>query len=471
MIRAIGVHNNTKIQLVASGEGNGTFIGNGTSAGSALLMWASEPQQTYSGSGIGNNFNASPGSTAETRQFTEQAQTFIRFTDNGRIGFHTSAVGATASLTPKVAILSTGGLDVQSEIASTSSTSGALVVTGAGGAGIGGALNVGATATFGGNVGIGTNAPVNKLEVVSNTSGYTGGIIGRNAQSTSAFSIIPLGTNAGVGGWTNSSVVFEGVPAASGNTIIGSYYNDLVFQTGGRANRMRINLGGALIHNGTTSGAVGAISFVPSSENPIYNRIVFGGDNTGYGLAIASQHMTTNAVTDRLVIYDNGRINIPVASASTSTTTGALTVVGGLGVAGALYAGGGISAGGITLGSARLDVPSGTAPIFGARAWGVATWSGSAISLTNSGNIASVVYDGNRQFTFTFNSNMPTTNYVVVATPQRLQVTSGNVESAVCTISTRTASTFTIGVESRNGDQIIDTAADRLQSIQVVVFC
>lgn len=349
MIRALGFHNNTKIQLVASGEGSGTFIGNGTTAGSALLMWAGEPQLTYSGSGIGYNLNASPGSTTgETRQFTEQAQTFIRFTDNGRIGFHTSAVGATASLTPKVAILSTGGLDVQSGIVSTSSTSGALVVTGAGGAGIGGALNVGgalnasATASFAGNVGIGANASSDRLTIDANTSGYSGGILHSNLQSSSYYRIIPLGTNHGVGGWENSSVVFEGVPnpGASGNTIIGSFYNDLVFQTGARANRMRINSGGALIHNGTTSGAVGAISFVPSSVNPIYNRIVFGGDNTGYGLAIASQHNTTGVVTDRLVIYDNDNIKIPKTTASTSTITGALTVAGGLGVAGALYAGG-----------------------------------------------------------------------------------------------------------------------------------
>jgi hypothetical protein len=345
MMRGLGSHTNTKIQLVATGNSD-LFGGNTSLSGAALLMWAGEPNVTYSGCGIGANLTTSPGgSVPESRQFTEQAQTFIRFTDNGRIGFHTSAAGVTASMTPSVAILSTGGLDVASGIVSTSTSSGALVVTGAGGAGIGGALNVGgafnggATASFGGNVGIGGNASVDRLTISANTTGYTGGILNANSQSGSYLRIIPLGTSATVTGWTNSSVVFEGVPAASGNTIIGSYYNDLVFQTGGRANRMRINLGGALIHNGTTSGAVGAISFVPSSVNPIYNRIVFGGDNTGYGLAIASQHNSTNAITDRLVIYDNGNIKIPITTASTSTTTGALTVAGGLGVADALYAG------------------------------------------------------------------------------------------------------------------------------------
>ena len=190
-----------------------------------------------------------------------------------------------------------------------------------------------------GNVGIGTINPVEKLTIVSNTDGYTGGIVNSNTQSGSYLRITPLGTNHGVVQWPNSSVVFEGIPASSGNTIIGSNSNDLVFQTGGRKDRMRLLADGTLIHNGfqlpASPGTVGSISFVPSSVNPIYNRIVFGSaDNTGYGLAIASQ--TTNTITDRLVIYDNGRINIPGASASTSTTTGALTVAGGVGIAGTL---------------------------------------------------------------------------------------------------------------------------------------
>jgi hypothetical protein len=197
-----------------------------------------------------------------------------------------------------------------------------------------------------GNVGIGTNAPVNKFEVISNNSGYTGGIIARNEENQCALSIIPLGTNHGVAQWANSSVVFEGVPAASGNTIIGSYFNDLVFQTKERTQRMRLLADGTLIHNGyllpSSPGAIGSISFVPgtSASNPIFNRIVFGADGSGYGLALASQHKDTGTVTDRLVIYDNGRIDIPGASASTSTTTGALTVAGGVGINGALTVGG-----------------------------------------------------------------------------------------------------------------------------------
>jgi hypothetical protein len=195
-----------------------------------------------------------------------------------------------------------------------------------------------------GNVGIGGGSAESRLTINSDTSGYTGGIVNSNTQSGSYLRIAPLGTNTGVTQWATSSVVFEGLPASSGNTILGSYNSDLVFQTGIRTDRMRITNAGTLIHNGfalpSSPGAIGAISFVPSSVNPIYNRIVFGADGSGYGLAIASQDKTSNVVTDRLVIYDNGRINIPGASASTSTATGALTVAGGVGIAGTLNVGG-----------------------------------------------------------------------------------------------------------------------------------
>ena len=302
MMRALGSHVNTKIQLVSTGNSE-LFGGNTSLDGAALLMWASEPNQTYSGCGIGANLTTSPGGAfAESRQFTEQAQTFIRFTDNGRIGFHTSAVGATASMTPKVAILSTGGLDVQSGIVSTSSASGALVVTGVGGAGIGGALNVGGAASFAGNVGIGGNASSDRLTINANTSGYSGGILHSNLQSSSYYRIIPLGTNPTVNGWSNSSVVFEGVPnpGASGNTIIGSFYNDLVFQTGGRTDRMRI----------TPTGKVGIGITTPVSPLHVVGQENYGSAaNSGIvtiGNANNSRQINLGVSDTNSVVYIEG---------------------------------------------------------------------------------------------------------------------------------------------------------------------
>ena len=465
MIRALGFHNNTKIQLVASGEGSGTFIGNGTTAGSALLMWAGEPQLTYSGSGIGYNLNANPGSTAETRQFTEQAQAFVRFTDNGRIGFHTSAVGATASLTPKVAILSTGGLDVQSEIASTSSASGALVVTGAGGVGIGGALNVGGGISAGGALTVGGGITAARLDVSNGIKLSSGGF------NTSTFVNI---TDAATSTSTGSGALI----VAGGAGISGALHVGGITTAGGITMGGALTVGGAAkINNATasTSTAIGALTVVGGVG--IGGALHVGGITTAGGISMGGALTVGGGlgVTGGGITFD-GSVLIRNSTASDSILTGALTVRGGVGIAGDLsvhairVTGNGQIGRGISFGACAMNIPSGTAPMFAARAWGVATWSGSSVSLSNAGNIASVTYIGNRKFTFTFTSNMPTADYVVNVNAQRLQISS-TLESAATVITERTVSSFTIGVEARNGDQIIDSSGNRVTSLQVAVFC
>ena len=429
-IYAGGLEANTVTASDATAS-NSTTTGSLIVKGGAGIAGTVNAAGVSAGTGTFNSLTATNFSLTNALAVTSLSSGNI--TSSGTIEFQ-NLTDATSSSSAAVKV--SGGVGIAKKLfvgstdASTSISSGALVVSG--GAGIAGALNVGATASFGGNVGIGANASVDRLTINSNTTGYTGGILNSNTQSGSYLRTIPLGTNVGVNGWTNSSIVFEGVPASSGNTIIGSFHNDLVFQTNQRANRMRINSGGALIHNGTTSGAVGALSFVPSSVNPIYNRIVFGGDNTGYGLAIASQHVTTNVVTDRLVLYDNDNINIPGTRASTSTNTGALTVGGGVGVAGALYVGARATANVITTangisfgtGGASMPVPAGDAPMFAVRAWGVARDGGAAQPYYGSfvgGNLSYSLdlYNSVYWHVFTFDTAMPDTNYSVVVTCQR----------------------------------------------------
>ena len=124
-----------------------------------------------------------------------------------------------------------------------------------------------------GNVGIGTINPVEKLMIVSNTDGYTGGIVNSNTQSGSYLRIAALGTNTGVTQWATSSVVFEGLPASSGKTILGSYNSDLVFQTGIRTNRMIIDSSG-VIRTGTLSSG----TFTPTAY---YNHIATDQSRSG----------------------------------------------------------------------------------------------------------------------------------------------------------------------------------------------
>jgi hypothetical protein len=85
-------------------------------------------------------------------------------------------------------------------------------------------------------------------------------------------------------------------------------------------------------------------------------------------------------------------------------------VAGGAGIAGALHVSGGISAGGITLGAARLAAPTGSAPIFGVRAWGNVSILG---VFQAGGNIASTSLL-NSVYSMVFNTNMPNADYCVV---------------------------------------------------------
>jgi hypothetical protein len=126
----------------------------------------------------------------------------------------------------------------------------------------------------------------------------------------------------------------------------------------------------------------------------------------------------------------------------------------------------------VTIGTAAFAAPSGTAPIFGARAWGLANWSGTAISLGNAGNIASVVrLTGTGltdHVTFTFTTPMPNENYVVVCGSQRL---SGGSSRTFISTPIKTANSFTIVAQAADGAMIFDTQTDRLTTINVAVFC
>ena len=428
MIRAIGSHNNTKIQLVASGQGT-NFGQNGNTAGAALLMWASEPNATFYGSGIGANLNASPGSEAETRQFTGQAQAFVRFNSpEGSIGLHTSAVGATASLNPHLSIASNGVVNASASIASTNIASGTLVVAGGagiagalnvgggitaarldlgsggmkligggfntstfvnitdtavststgsgalivtGGVGIAGALNTGATATFAGNVGIGTITPAALL----NLSASNAVLNIENTLATSlSGSVLRFGHNQ------NSdrrpvaeikTILTDGSASRSGHLTISTSLSGTLTE------RMRIESGGNVgiggsVGIGTTTltnakleivGAAGqaeALRLTVGTNSQVGLRLYEDGDHLDFlrfrpiggtqkGFIFSDNADTTILTVDSI----NSRVGI-----AKSTPTQALDVVGSIVASGALLAGGGISAaGGITT-AGNLNVGS-----------------------------------------------------------------------------------------------------------------
>jgi hypothetical protein len=93
-----------------------------------------------------------------------------------------------------------------------------------------------------------------------------------------------------------------------------------------------------------------------------------------------------------------------------------------------------ISGGSVTPGKLNGG-QSGSAPIFGVRAWGVITNGKSNNPNLNGGNVSSVNKVSNGEFNVSFSVNMPNSNYAVVASL-------GSDQDHVVEISNRTTSGF-----------------------------
>ena len=159
----------------------------------------------------------------------------------------------------------------------------------------------------------------------------------------------------------------------------------------------------------STSTATGAL--VVAGGLGVAGALYVGGITTAGGITMGGLLTVGGGIGATGGITFGGLARLTNPTASTSTTTGALTVAGGAGIAGALYVGGGISAGGgITLGAARLAAPTGSAPIFGVRAWGNVSETG---VFQAGGNIASTSYLF-PAYSVIFNTPMPNVNYCVV---------------------------------------------------------
>jgi hypothetical protein len=231
-------------------------------------------------------------------------------------------------------------------------------------------------------------------------------------------------------------------------------------------------------HNGTASTTGSDLRLITrnnlDSGTSIVDLVKYR--NGSFNLAnndTGNANVTTNFILNAVNIMNLSltSVAIGVTSASTTTTSGALTVAGGAGVAGALCVGGGISAGsGITLGTARLAAPTGSAPMFAARAWAVANWDGSAMTIGNkSSNVTSTVSvnTGTRTVTFNFSPVLPTTDYVVVVGAGR-DAGGLTTQSAV---TSRTTSSCVVTVESGSGAQVLDATSGRLVYLSIAVFC
>ncbi len=233
-----------------------------------------------------------------------------------------TSIGTLTNLT------SSGIINITNATQSTNSLSGALVVTG--GVGIGGALNVSGNIT--GTL-ITSNQPnITSIGTLTNLTSY--GIVNitdtTNSTNASTGALIVSG-GVGIGGALNVSGNITGALATSSQpniTSIGTLTN--LTSTG------IVNITNTSISNSVSTGAL-----IVSGGVGIGGALNVSGNITGT-LATSSQPNITSVGT-LTSLNSSGAVNITNTTVSSSTSTGALIVSGGVGIGGALNVSGNIA--------------------------------------------------------------------------------------------------------------------------------
>jgi hypothetical protein len=222
-----------------------------------------------------------------------------------------------------------GVLSVPQNIASTSTTTGSLVV--AGGAGIAGAVYAGGAIRF--TAGTASTSTTTGTLVVTGGGGFSGAVwVGGDSRFTSS---------------TASTTTATGAVVVTGGVGVGG----------------TLTAGAVDVRNGSTTGQSALVCYNNLSNYWLFTMYGSAFAGTTYGLANAgAAYLATNS-TARMIIGPN--VDIPIhfgsgtseifrfdggtlashsarlyyTTASTSTTTGALVVSGGVGIAGAAYIG------------------------------------------------------------------------------------------------------------------------------------
>ena len=234
---------------------------------------------------------------------------------------------------PSTDILSISGISVTSSTASTTTTTGSLIVTG--GVGIGQSISVG------GRLQLFNSA--NYTAFVSSATGNT--VYTLPATSPATGSSVLQSTSAGVLSWVSSSSLGN----SSGGTVDGTIQyksgsgfagtNSLFFDTA----LLGLRISG--FPGGNTPASTDAVLKLESTIGSFNGSLngTYIAVNAPTGFAGDLMNLQVNAVS-KFRIDNTGAIIQNIGTNSTSTTSGAVQIKGGVGITGALFAGESINA-------------------------------------------------------------------------------------------------------------------------------
>jgi len=336
--------------------------------------------------------------------------------------------------------------------------------------------------TNGGNLGIGTTTPTAAFEVIGGVSAsgaisggaisgsrlsVSGGITaGTDIVSTSGNLHLLNSSSAGVA--TKSGTLHLGVNTGLDN---GAIANDKIGLTVKTDKRVGVNgiydpsTSLSVLSEGGSSILSGGVRVWRSASSGVGNRNTAymamdvdgnGGVLQAWGDGFRIQTGATGSTTttaDRLFIKGNGNVGI-----GTTDPGATLDVKGTIKTDTS-----------ITVGTAVLAAPNGSAPMFAARAWATANWSGSAFTIGNkSSNVTSSVgVDTNaRTVTFNFSPQLPTSDYVVVVGGGR----DADGQTIQTSVTSRTATSCVIGIEGGSNGNVLVGGSGKLAYVSIVVF-
>jgi hypothetical protein len=202
-------------------------------------------------------------------------------------------------------------VSISATTASTSTSSGALVV----GNGTSGGLGVGGAIFAGGNIQCNAVFAANSTTLLLRPNG---------ASVSSGQLSVETSGNTTISAITDSTTKSDGALVVSGG--VGVEKN--IIAGSGIAARGTLTLPAAW---------TGAYGIGLEHNNATATSRIFFGDGTGYSLKFVSR--TSSTTTDRMTLTDSGVLSVLGTTASTGTSSGALVVSGGVGVAGSINAG------------------------------------------------------------------------------------------------------------------------------------